>query len=369
MKATRRLFVITAAALLVFMGQTATDAAAPEKKAGGYPKIVDVGFVKPYAAIPRRADALIIDSRPTARKFDKGHIPVAVSIPDRQFDKMTDLLPQDKSTLLIFYCGGLKCPLSHKSAFKAEALGYTNIRVYAAGYPDWIANGNLAGVSAAYVKKLIDKQANAVIVDARPKKRKYDKGHVPTAISMPLRQFDEMTDQLPADKSTQLIFYCGGYKCPLSPKAAAKALALGYTNVKLFQAGYPAWVAAYGKQTAAAPAAIQTGEEEGMITIASFKNIVANAPGSIHLIDVRDAEETAAGTFKTASKITLDDLQGKIADLPTDKPIVFVCSTGARSGEAYDMVQAEREGLKVYFLNAEVTHAADGSYTIAPPTN
>jgi len=49
---------------------------------------------------------MIIDSRPYKPKYVNGHIPTAVSIPDSQFDKMTDKLPQDKNTLLIFYCGG-----------------------------------------------------------------------------------------------------------------------------------------------------------------------------------------------------------------------------------------------------------------------
>ncbi|MCP3867575.1 MAG: rhodanese-like domain-containing protein [Gammaproteobacteria bacterium] len=45
-------------------------------------------------------------------------------------------------------------------------------------------------VGAEYVKKLIDKNSGAVIVDARPA-RKFKKGHVPTAINIPLRQFDK----------------------------------------------------------------------------------------------------------------------------------------------------------------------------------
>ena len=376
MKATKRFFVIAAAAVVAFTGFTAAPANAEEKKFKQFTDIVDFTFVKPYAAIPVRKDAVIVDSRPTARKYDKGHIPVAISIPDRKFAKMTDALPKDKGTLLIFYCGGLKCPLSHKSAYKAAELGYTNVKVYAAGYPDWVKNGGLVGVAAPYVKKLIDKKANAVIVDSRPKKRKYDKGHVPTAISIGDRKFDANVDLLPADKKAELIFYCGGLKCKLSPNSAAKAKKLGYTNVKVFQGGYPAWVAAYGKgdtaaaakKAASSSAAIETGEEEGMITIASFEKVIKQAPGSIHLIDVRDTEEFAAGTFKGAKNVTLDDLEGSVGDLPSDKPIVFVCSTGARSGEAYDIVKAERDDLKVYFLNAEVNHGGDGSYEIKPAT-
>ena len=106
---------------------------------------------------------MIVDSRPS-RKYDKGHVVPSISIPDREFEKMTGLLPENKASQLIFYCGGLKCPLSHKSAAKAEALGYTNVAVYAAGYPDWVKNGHVPGVSTAYVKTLIDKKASAVII-------------------------------------------------------------------------------------------------------------------------------------------------------------------------------------------------------------
>jgi len=51
-------------------------------------------------------DVMIIDARPKRAKYDKGHIPMAVNIPDTQFDKMTAKLPADKNALLIFYCGG-----------------------------------------------------------------------------------------------------------------------------------------------------------------------------------------------------------------------------------------------------------------------
>ena len=49
---------------------------------------------------------MIIDSRPYKPKYVNGHIPTAVNIPFSQFDKMVDKLPEDKTTLLIFYCGG-----------------------------------------------------------------------------------------------------------------------------------------------------------------------------------------------------------------------------------------------------------------------
>ena len=51
---------------------------------------------------------------------------------------------------------------------------------------------------------------DVMIIDSRPYKPKYAKGHIPTAVSIPHSQFDKMTDKLPADKNALLIFYCGG---------------------------------------------------------------------------------------------------------------------------------------------------------------
>ena len=83
------------------------------------------------------------------------------------------------------------------------------------------------------------------------------------------------------------------------------------------------------------------------------------------LVDVRDADEYAAGHFKNAVNIPVDQLENKINTLPVDKPIVFVCSTGARSGESYYMLQDLKPELKkVYYLEAEVEYSKDGSYKI-----
>jgi hypothetical protein len=68
--------------------------------------IAELALVQQYAKVPQPEGVMIIDSRPCKPKYVKGHIPTAVNIPDSQFDKMTDQLPADKNTLLIFYCGG-----------------------------------------------------------------------------------------------------------------------------------------------------------------------------------------------------------------------------------------------------------------------
>jgi rhodanese-related sulfurtransferase len=100
--------------------------------------------------------------------------------------------------------------LSHKSARKAEKLGYKNVKVFENGYPAWKKAGNYASVSVEYVAEQIEAN-EMMLVDSRPKKPKYDKGYIPSAISLPDSQFDELKGKLPRDDSTPLIFYCGGF--------------------------------------------------------------------------------------------------------------------------------------------------------------
>ena len=225
-----------------------------------------------------------------------------------------------------------------------------------------------------WVKKQLDKDADMVLIDSRPKRKKYDKGHIPGAISIPDSKFTKMTDQLPQGKNEMLVFYCGGFHCRLSHKSAKKAIELGYTSVKVFAAGFPAWKKAYAStETASAKATaskIKVGEEEGSIDTAAFTKIVNEKPESIMLIDVRDADEFASGSFKTAVNIPVDKLEDEIKTLPTDKPVVFVCGTGARSGESFYMVQDLRPEMKnVYYLEGYLTFKKDGSFEVAkePP--
>ncbi len=81
-------------------------AAQPIKADWLFHDIADVALVQQYAKVPQPEGVMIIDSRPYKPKYVNGHIPAAVSIPDSKFYKMTAKLPQDKNTLLIFYCGG-----------------------------------------------------------------------------------------------------------------------------------------------------------------------------------------------------------------------------------------------------------------------
>lgn len=50
------------------------------------------------------------------------------------------------------------------------------------------------------------------------------------------------TTNLP--RSTDIVVYCGGLKCPQSPMAAEKLIKLGYENVRAYEGGLEEWKAA-----------------------------------------------------------------------------------------------------------------------------
>ena len=89
-----------------------------------------------------------------------------------------------------------KAPMAKKAETKKEAA-------------DWKFHSI---VDTAFVKShmAIPMPENIMLIDARPFKPKYIKGHIPMAVSIPHSKFDKMIDQLPKDKEALLIYYCEG---------------------------------------------------------------------------------------------------------------------------------------------------------------
>lgn len=69
---------------------------------------------------------------------------------------------------------------------------------------------DITGIDLVKQYARVPQPEGAMIIDSRPYKPKYIKGHIPTAVSMPYSQFDKQIDKLPKDKNDLLIFYCGG---------------------------------------------------------------------------------------------------------------------------------------------------------------
>lgn len=80
----------------------------------------------------------------------------------------------------------------------------------------------------------------------------------------------------------------------------------------------------------------------------NFPNVMDVSPeevwekkNELHLIDVRGKDEYTGelGHVPGSKLIVLDTLINEINDLPKDKPIVFICRSGARSARATQLAK------------------------------
>ena len=70
------------------------------------PGVVEIKTAELRAIIEEGGDIFLVDSRPVSR-FNQAHLPGAVSIPiDKPEEDKKAILPKDKESLLVFYCGG-----------------------------------------------------------------------------------------------------------------------------------------------------------------------------------------------------------------------------------------------------------------------
>ena len=83
-------------------------------------------------------------------------------------------------------------------------------------------------------------------VDANGLETRKKLGVIPGAVL--LTDADSL-DALPAEKTKHLVFYCTNTSCSASHYAAEKAIAAGYTHIKVLPDGIAGWVKA-GKNTA-----------------------------------------------------------------------------------------------------------------------
>lgn len=87
----------------------------------------------------------------------------------------------------------------------------------------------------------------ALFLDARST-ADYQLGHIHGALNMPIHEgdFGERLQQfsLEVDHQKELIVYCDGIGCPLSPELASILLGMGYENVKILIGGWSEWMMA-----------------------------------------------------------------------------------------------------------------------------
>jgi len=94
-------------------------------------------------------------------------------------------------------------------------------------------------------------QGEVVVLDVRPREE-YEAGHIPGAVSVPLKELRQRMASLP--KGAEIVAYCRGPYCVLAPQALELLRRRGFTARRLLD-GFPEW------RRAGLPVAV--GEDEG----------------------------------------------------------------------------------------------------------
>jgi rhodanese-related sulfurtransferase len=330
-------------------------------------KLIDyAGVAKLVAEGPGKTVYTLIDSRPLPR-FQEGAIPTAIHLPFIGFDKFADRLPKDKSQLVVFYCGGVTCTLSPNSLRKAETLGYTNVRVYREGMPEWQTR-DFAVLTPQFLKAAyIDMNIPHVLIDARSA-QEASSGHIKGAVSVPEAQIKAMLKSLPNPALKAPIIVYDGRGTDQAVAAAKALVAAGQQNVLVVEGGLIGWQGAGYAIDSGVPAASQIAytpkPRAGSIPADEFSKLARSTPADVLILDVRNPDEANAGMIKGAMLIPDEELATRMAEVPKGKRIVTHCLTGIRAEMAYHKLK--EAGYNVSFLNAEIDVAKDGSFKVTP---
>lgn len=305
---------------------------------------------------PAAGKYVLFDSRPAAR-YHQGHIPGATMLPFAAMKKADEegklaaMLPPDKDTLLIFYCGGITCVLSPNSAKLAVKHGYGNVRIFAAGEPAWSKADYPLESSPKFVK-----EDNVLLIDLRSSEA-FAAGHMERAVNIPFATFTTSyasEAKLPDYKGAALVF--------TSDKRADIDGALelvkdfGFTKATMFTGGMERWKkAGIPVATGARPAPERLTFvrilEPHEVGIEEFQKGLAG--GSVLIVDARSASELGAGSFPGALNVPSEEAEQSFARIPRDRPVYIHCATGARAGMLYDVLKAKGY-TNVKVLNANV---------------
>ena len=98
-------------------------------------------------------------------------------------------------------------------------------------------------ITREQLKAKLDHGEDIVLVETLPPMY-YEDAHLPGALNVPHDRVDELASALLPDKSREVVVYCANSPCRNSGIAARKLAALGYRNVRDYDAGKQDWIEA-----------------------------------------------------------------------------------------------------------------------------
>jgi rhodanese-related sulfurtransferase len=326
----------------------------------------------------------LLDVREVAEWETVGYIEDAVNVPVREVGFNLDQLP-DKDTPIVVYCAS-----GHRGAIAMTALqvlGY-DVRNLAGGISGWIGADYdvVGGVEAAAPAEgmvldaatlapvvysevvdvaqkpgfgtitndgLREVMGEVFLLDVREDDERAE-GHIEGAVHVPLREIAANLQLLPTDLNTPMVVYCAiGHRGAM---AQFSLELLGYTDVMNLRGGMRGWdgdvVMDEVEPVENEPAAVDPDvlatvdnylsglEGFGSISVGDFDTLMLEAETAPFIIDVREANEYAAGFITGAVNMPMRSFDEVVDTLPaTDVPVIIYGSSGPRGATVMTALQ------------------------------
>ncbi len=99
----------------------------------------------------------------------------------------------------------------------------------------------LRSVALPEARSAFDEQTT-LFLDARSTED-HAKGHVPGALSLPAYEFDDRFPEIAdrVEEAERIIVYCDGVECSDSIHVVERLVEYGFSDVRVFEAGWRAW--------------------------------------------------------------------------------------------------------------------------------
>jgi rhodanese-related sulfurtransferase len=249
--------------------------------------------------------------------------------------------------------------LSPLSAREAEAMGYTNVKVFHAGLPAWKKAGNLVVSGPAGLESWVKSGTPFVLIDLRDAATA-EKGFIPGAIGIPAKELSSWKDRFPENKKAPVVLYDA---VQADPEAFKTVRDWGYVNTTVLMGGIGSWKGELKTGALAAPAKIEYVKKlkPGEMTIDEFKKVVDTRPADTLILDVR--EQPVDGVLLGALPIPDSQMEARFAEVPKEKKVAIHCNTGILAKKDYDLLVSKGYD-KVRYLDAVVVIGANGAYEV-----
>ena len=273
---------------------------------------------------------VIIDTR-AQKEFRKGHIPSALSMPSFDLKK----LPRGKDSVLIFYSQGKRDTSALESFKRAVAADYGKARLFREGLQAWADKYPLE-IYLEDVGMALGGN-DYIYVDARPEED-YLREHIAGAVSLPAKEASE--DLLWQYSPRTVIFYGMDDDDDSAYSAADTAYKYGQvsrTPLMLLRGGLVAWKKA-GLSLEKGPANRTIDRPGEVVLMDELRELWDNKGGDTVMVYVARARANVSA-LDFLLKIPIDDFPSRICEIPRDRDVVLLCTSGYRSRIGYHILR------------------------------